>query len=142
VYNQSPFSRFSRWIAHTTGHPMAFGLAFLVILSWAITGPVFGFSNTWQLFINSFTTIVTFLMVFLIQSTQNRDSVAVQIKLDELIRAVGGAHEALMDLEELEPHELERLRDRYEELARQARERTRAGDTDPADDVLSTQPAS
>ena len=136
MYQQSPFSRFSKWVARTVGHPAAFGLALLVILLWATTGPIFGFTNTWQLFINSFTTIVTFLMVFLIQNTQNRDSVSVQIKLDELIRVIDGAHEALMDLEELEPHELERLRNRYEALARSARHDVRTGATDPSEDIL------
>ena len=103
------------------GHPLAFLLAGLIIVVWAITGPFFGFSDTWQLVINTSTTIVTFLMVFLIQNTQNRDSTAVQLKLDELIRAVEGAHNSLLDLEELEDLELERLRAVYEELARRAR---------------------
>ena len=85
-----------------------------------ITGPLFGFSDTWQLVINTGTTIVTFLMVFLIQNTQNRDSAAVQLKLDELIRAVNGAHNALLDLEELTDRDLDRLRSRYEALARSA----------------------
>jgi len=95
--------------------------AFIVVV-WGITGPIFKFSDTWQLVINTGTTIVTFLMVFLIQNTQNRDSHAVQLKLDELIRAVGGAHNALLDLEGLEEAELKRFRVRYEELARTARE--------------------
>ena len=136
MYTRSPFMRFSRWISHVTGHPSVFGLALTIILLWAMAGPVFGFSNTWQLFINSCTTIVTFLMVFLIQSTQNRDSVAVQIKLDELIRSIDGAHNALLDLEELSAEELERLRDRYEELARKAREDVRNGQTDTSVDIL------
>src|SRR5262249_6330656 len=100
-------------------------LAVLVILIWAITGPVFGFSNTWQLVINTATTIVTFLMVFLIQSTQNRDSEAMQIKLDEIIRSIEGAKNELLDLEELEDDELERMRDVYEKLAAEAREALR-----------------
>lgn len=137
MYARSPFSRFSKWIARATGHPLAFAIALTIILLWALTGPVFGFNNTWQLVINTSTTIVTFLMVFLIQNTQNRDSVAVQIKLDELIRAMDGAHDAVMDLEELEARELERLRDRYEELARRARERARTGATGPSEDILS-----
>jgi low affinity Fe/Cu permease len=93
----------------------------LIIVVWAVTGPFFGFSDTWQLVINTSTTIVTFLMVFLIQNTQNRDSTAVQLKLDELIRAIEGAHNSLLDLEELEEQDLERLRAVYEELARRAR---------------------
>jgi low affinity Fe/Cu permease len=109
------------------GHPLAFLLAVLVIVGWAVTGPFFGFSDTWQLVINTSTTIVTFLMVFLIQNTQNRDSTAVQLKLDELIRAIEGAHNSLLDLEELEEEELERLRAAYEELARRARERGAPG---------------
>jgi len=103
------------------GHPLAFLLAVIVIVGWAVTGPFFGFSDTWQLVINTSTTIVTFLMVFLIQNTQNRDSTAVQLKLDELIRAIEGAHNSLLDLEELEEQDLERLRAIYEELARRAR---------------------
>jgi low affinity Fe/Cu permease len=97
----------------------------LVILVWACTGPIFGFSNTWQLIINTGTTIVTFLMVFLIQSTQNRDSEAMQIKLDEIIRAIEGAKNELLDLEELEDDELERARDEYEQLAAEARKTLR-----------------
>ncbi len=83
-YARSPFSRFSKWTAHATGHPVAFMIAVSVIAIWALTGPIFGFSDTWQLVINTGTTIVTFLMVFLIQNTQNRDSAAMQLKLDEL----------------------------------------------------------
>ena len=128
--SSSPFSRFSRWTARATGHPAAFIAAVLIILVWGITGPIFGFSDTWQLVINTGTTIVTFLMVFLIQHTQNRDSHAVQLKLDELIRAVSGAHNALLDLESLEESELERFRVRYEEIARNARESLRRGEMD------------
>src|SRR5207344_902931 len=93
----------------------------IVILAWGVTGPMFHFSDTWQLVINTSTTIVTFLMVFLIQCTQNRDSEAMQVKLDELIRAIEGAHNALLDLEELEEDELDRIRSRYARLAEQAR---------------------
>jgi len=104
----------------------------VVILAWVITGPLFGFSDTWQLVINTGTTIVTFLMVFLIQNTQNRDSEATQIKLDELIRAIKGAHNALLDLEELEDEHLDRIRDHYERIAERARADLKAGllDTD------------
>ena len=101
-----------------------------IIVVWAVMGPVFHFSDTWQLVINTGTTIVTFLMVFLIQNTQNRESHAVQLKLDELIRAVGGAHNALLDLEELEEADLERFRARYEGLARAAREALLHGELD------------
>ena len=104
--------------------------AALIIVIWGVTGPIFKFSDTWQLVINTGTTIVTFLMVFLIQNTQNRDSHAVQLKLDELIRAVSGAHNALLDLEGLEEADLERFRGRYEELARTAREALRRGELD------------
>ena len=121
VYPSSPFAHFAKWTARAGGHPVAFALAAAVIIGWLVTGPTFGFSDTWQLVVNTGTTIVTFLMVFLIQNTQNRDSVAVQLKLDELIRAVDGAHNALMDLEELPERDLARFRDRYEELARLAR---------------------
>jgi low affinity Fe/Cu permease len=117
IYSSSPFSRFAKWTARATGHPAAFIIAALIVVVWGVTGPIFKFSNTWQLVINSGTTIVTFLMVFLIQNTQNRDSHAVQLKLDELIRAVNGAHNALLDLEGLEEADLERFRVRYEELA-------------------------
>jgi low affinity Fe/Cu permease len=105
-------------------------LACGVILVWIITGPLFGFSDTWQLVINTGTTIVTFLMVFLIQNTQNRDTQAIQLKLDELIRATNGAHNALLDLEELDEKALEAFRDRYEALARDARNLQRSGGID------------
>jgi len=130
LYSSSPFSNFAKWTARATGHPAAFMTAAAIIVVWAVMGPVFHFSDTWQLVINTGTTIVTFLMVFLIQNTQNRDSHAVQLKLDELIRAVGGAHNALLDLEELEEADLERFRARYEGLARAAREALRRGELD------------
>jgi low affinity Fe/Cu permease len=126
-YPATPFGRLARWTAHAAGHPLTFLAALLIIVGWGITGPIFAFSDTWQLVINTGTTIVTFLMVFLIQNTQNRDSAAVQLKLDELIRATSGAHNALLDLEELNEADLERLRARYEQLARHAREETRPG---------------
>ena len=112
------------------GRPATFAIAVLIILVWATTGPAFHFSDTWQLVINTGTTIVTFLMVFLIQNTQNRDSEAVQVKLDELIRSIEGAHNALLDLEELELKDLERIRADYTKLARSAREGLRRGVSD------------
>jgi low affinity Fe/Cu permease len=105
-------------------------MAGAVIVVWIVTGPLFHFSDTWQLVINTGTTIVTFLMVFLIQNTQNRDSEALQVKLDEIIRAMGGAHNALLDLEELEEHELDRIRLNYLKLAKKAREELRQGISD------------
>jgi low affinity Fe/Cu permease len=128
--SKSSFTPFAKWTARVSGRPAAFVLAVMIILAWAITGPVFRFSDTWQLVINTGTTIVTFLMVFLIQNTQNRDSEAIQIKLDELIRAVKGAHNALLDLEELEDEELDRIRDQYELIAEHARAGLRTGRRD------------
>ena len=128
--SRSLFGRMARTTARAAGQPATFLLALLVIVVWLITGPLFGFSDTWQLVINTGTTIITFLMVFLIQNTQNRDSEAMQLKLDELIRATEGAHLALLDIEELTEKELDRLRAHYERLAADARERLRAGETD------------
>jgi low affinity Fe/Cu permease len=122
LYHGSPFTRFARWASRATGHPATFVTAVLIIVVWALTGPIFGFSDTWQLVINTGTTIVTFLMVFLIQNTQNRDSEALQLKLDELIRATNGAHNGLLDLEELTEDDLNRIKACYESLARKARE--------------------
>jgi low affinity Fe/Cu permease len=128
--SKSWFVRFAKWTARATGRPMAFGIAVTVIVVWACTGPVFGFSDTWQLVINTSTTIITFLMVFLIQNTQNRDAEAIQVKLDELIRAIQGAHTALLDLEELEDEELDRIRANYEQIAERARADLRQGKLD------------
>jgi low affinity Fe/Cu permease len=118
---RSWFTRFAKRTATLSGRPAAFLTAVIVIAVWAVTGPLFGFSDTWQLVINTGTTIVTFLMVFLIQSTQNRDAEATQVKLDELIRAVGHARNELLDLEELEEEDLDELRKTYLELAAKAR---------------------
>ncbi len=126
------FSRFSRWAARATGHPVAYFTAVLVVVLWALTGPVFHYTDTWQLVINTGTTIVTFLMVFLIQSTQNRDTEAIHLKLDELIRALEGAHNTLVGLEEQTEEELEKVRAKYEEIAQEARANRKKGlpDTD------------
>jgi low affinity Fe/Cu permease len=124
------FTVFAKWASRATGHPLAFILAASSVVVWAATGPMFGFNNTWQLVINTSTTIITFLMVFLIQNTQNRDSAALHIKLDELIRSTKGAHNVLLDLEELEERDIERLRDDYEQLAAQARKDLAEGKSD------------
>jgi low affinity Fe/Cu permease len=128
------FTRIAKWTCHMAGHPATFGVALLVILAWAITGPLFHYSDTWQLVINTGTTIVTFLMVFLIQNTQNRDSVAMQIKLDELIRALQGAHNELVDLEEMSDRDLEKMKAHYTKLAERARARLQNRPEDEDDD--------
>ena len=115
------FDHLAKLAARFTGRPLAFGLAVLVVLAWMITGPMFGFSDTWQLVINTGTTVVTFLMVFLIQNTQARDTEAIQIKLDELIRVNDAASNALLDLEELDEGTLDAHRERYEAMARNKR---------------------
>ena len=126
------FHHFANQTAHAAGHPGTFALAVMIILGWAVLGPVFGYSDTWQLVINTGTTIVTFLMVFLIQNTQNRESKAVQLKLDEIIRALEGAHNTLLNLEELDEKELDTIHKRYLALAEQAREALERGDPDTA----------
>jgi len=130
--SKSWFTRFAKRAARLSGQPLTFAVAVGVVAAWACTGPLFGFSDTWQLVINTSTTIITFLMVFVIQNTQNRDSEAIHLKLDELIRATKGAHNALLDLEELEESDLDRIRDSYEALAKRARKALRHGvdDTD------------
>jgi len=128
--SNSWFTRFAKATAHATGQPSAFAIAVFVVAAWAISGPLFHWSDTWQLVINTSTTIVTFLMVFLIQSTQNRDGEAVQIKLDELLRVTSGAHNVLMDLEELDEHELEKIRAVYVKLAEAARKGKHGGRSD------------
>ena len=129
------YSGFAKSASHFCGRPRTFALAVGVIAVWIITGPIFRFSDTWQLVINTGTTIITFHMVFLIQNTQNRDTEAIQIKLDELIRVTSGAHNALLDLEELEEDELDAFRAKYEALAAMAREALSKGsrDTDTPD---------
>ena len=128
--SRSRFTRLAKATSRVTGRPAAFIVAGGVILAWLVTGPLFRFSDTWQLVINTGTTIITFLMVFLIQSTQNRDAEAVQVKLDELLRATAGAHNALLDLEELEERELDLIRAGYARLAEHARMDLQGGQTD------------
>jgi low affinity Fe/Cu permease len=134
------FTRFAKRMARAAGQPGAFLVAALVIVVWAVTGPIFQWSDTWQLVINTGTTVVTFLMVFLIQNTQNRDSEAMQVKLDELIRAFEGAHNALLDLEELSEDELDTIRANYEQLARRARRDLREGRADTGVPDVRAQP--
>ncbi len=124
------FTVFAKKVSYATGHPAAFVIAFLVIIVWGLSGPIFGFNDTWQLVINTGTTIITFLMVFLIQSTQNRDTAAIQLKLDELIRTTEGAHTILLDLEELSENDLEQFRSQYEEIATRARVSIKEGKPD------------
>ncbi len=126
----STFTRLAQWCETMAGRPLAFSAAFALIVLWLLTGPVFGFSDTWQLIINTSTTIITFLMVFLIQNSQNRDTQAIQIKLDELIRATSGAHVALLDLEKLSEEELSEIRKDYGRLADLARQHLADGGSD------------
>jgi len=124
------FTAIANSISRFVGDPLAFMLALATVIVWGATGPIFHYSDTWQLVINTGTTIVTFLMVFLIQNTQNRDTAAMQIKLDELIRAIDKAHNALLDLEELDEKELTVFRKRYEKLAQEARDDLRSASKD------------
>jgi low affinity Fe/Cu permease len=127
---RSRFTKFAKVTSHTTGRPAAFLTATGLVIVWAVTGPYFRYSTNWQLLINTCTTIVTFLMVFLIQNTQNRESAAMHLKLDELIRALEGAHNALLDLEELEQCDLDEIRGNYLALAKSARDEVRHGRVD------------
>jgi low affinity Fe/Cu permease len=124
------FTRIAKGTARLAGRPFTFALMALLVVAWAVSGPVFGYSDTWQLTINTGTTILTFLMVFLIQATQNRDAEAIQIKLDEIIRSLDGAHNSLLDLEELEEEDLMKMRANYLALAEGARRRVRRGKDD------------
>ena len=130
--HRGTFDSIAKWASAEAGRARIFVVACAIIVVWAATGAFFDFSDTWQLVINTGTTIITFLMVFLIQNTQNRDGEAVQIKLDELIRAMDGAHNALLDLEELSEKELALIKKRYERLAETAREGLRTGLLDTA----------
>jgi len=128
--SRSWFGRIAKWTARATGKPATFSLAVALILIWGVSGFLFKFSDTWQLVINTTTTIITFIMVFLIQSTQNRDAEAMQVKLDELLRVTKGAHVALLDLEELDDEELNRVQAEYGKLAKEARKRLDEGKSD------------
>ena len=130
MFTPTWYSGFAKSAAHFCGRPRTFALAVFVIGAWIVTGPIFQFSDTWQLVINTGTTIITFLMVFLIQNTQNRDTAAIQIKLDELIRVTKGAHNALIDLEELEEDVLDSFRLKYQALATAARKNLDVGAKD------------
>jgi len=121
----SAFARFASTVATVSGRPATFAIACIVILVWAVSGPIFGWSDTWQLVINTATTIVTFLMVFVIQNAQNRDGLAIQVKLDELIRATRDARDGLVGIEHRDETEVERLEKTIEAAARAAR---RGGD--------------
>jgi low affinity Fe/Cu permease len=121
------FQKFARTVVRTSGHPMAFGLAVGIIVIWALTGPLLGFGNTWLLVINTIASIITFLMIFLIRNAQNRESEAVQLKLDELIRATKAARNTLLDIEELSEEDLDRIKARFERLARKARDESGVG---------------
>jgi low affinity Fe/Cu permease len=123
------FQKFARTVVRASGHPMAFAVAVGVIVIWALTGPWFHFGNTWLLVINTVASIITFLMIFLVRSAQNRESEAVQLKLDELIRATKEARNTLLDIEELSEEELDRIKTRFERLARKAREESSPGQT-------------
>src|ERR1017187_3856813 len=124
------FQKFARTVVRTSGHPMAFGLAITTVVIWALVGPWFRFDNTWLLVINTVATIITFLMIFLIRNAQNRESEAVQLKLDELIRATKAAQNTLLDIEELSEADLDRIKARFERLARKARDESDASPPD------------
>ena len=124
------FTRFANSASRATGQAGTFVLAALIVVVWGASGPMFHYSDTWQLVINTGTTIITFLMVFLIQNTQNRDSQAMHVKLDEIIRALEGAHNALLDLDEVDDETLEKIRARYSSLGKEARRKVEAGGED------------
>jgi low affinity Fe/Cu permease len=124
------FSSFARWLSIWSGRPPVFAVATISVVVWAFTGPIFHYSDTWQLVINTSTSVITFLMVFLIQSSQNRDTEAIQLKLDELIRATQGAHNALLSLEKLDEKTIAKYREAYSNLADQSREKLTNGQQD------------
>ncbi|MFN3672868.1 MAG: low affinity iron permease family protein [Bosea sp. (in: a-proteobacteria)] len=128
ITDRSLFTRLSQTTARWAGKPQTFFVALGVIVVWGLSGPFFGFNDTWQLVINTSTTIVTFLMVFIIQNSQNRDTAAMQIKLDELISNMKGAREELLDLEELDEDKIEGIRDEFEKRAKSARDGRPIGD--------------
>ncbi len=115
------FDKLAQAVARSAGRPMTFIVAVVLVVVWGVSGPIFGFSDTWQLVINTGTTIVTFLMVFLIQNTQNRDTNALQVKIDELLRVTEGARLALLDLEEMKADELERIKRDFVDLGRRSK---------------------
>lgn len=131
IHKQNFFNKFAKEVARAAGHPAAFFIALSAVVIWAISGPVFGFSNTWQLVINTGTTIITFLMVFVIQHTQNSDTMALHLKIDELLRALKEPNAALIDLEELSPEELEKIRKSFEEIAEKSRKDLHSGKNNP-----------
>jgi low affinity Fe/Cu permease len=133
------FAHFARRVAATSGRPITFVVACVLLLGWALSGPLFHFSNTWQLVVNTGTTIITFLMVFLIQNTQNRDSQALQLKVDEIIRALKGAHTAVIDLENLTDAELEAVKGHYQRLAKTTREMLKTGQEDTGTPPVATE---
>ena len=130
MYQQAWYAHFTKKVARISGRSMVFMMAVLILVIWSATGPYFRFCDTWQLVINTGTTIITFLMVFVIQNTQNRDTSAIQAKLNEIIRSTDGAHNAMLDLEELEEEHINRFQKQYAELARIARESLLRGNTD------------
>lgn len=135
----SVFNRLANSASRLLGTAGAFGIAIAMVLIWAMTGPFFHFSDTWELVINTGTTIVTFLMVFLIQNTQNRDSAAIQLKLDEVIRSTRGAHNAMLDLEKLSQEDLDKIRLLYEQLADRARRNDARGEAVLGTPVIHTE---
>jgi low affinity Fe/Cu permease len=124
---RSLFTRFAQKVAAYSGKPVTFIVALGIIVAWGLSGPLFGFNDTWQLVINTSTTIITFLMVFVIQNSQNRDTAALQIKLDELISKLEGPREILLDLEELDDDALEEMRAEFEAMAEKARSAGKTG---------------
>jgi len=132
------FDRLASQTERIVGHPLAFAGASLTLLIWLVSGPLFGFSDTWQLVINTFTTIVTFLMVFLIQNTQNRAMAGLQLKLDELVRSIDGANNAILKAEEMTLEEMEQFAAQYKACAENARAKLKAGQTDTGTPMLTS----